>query len=498
LQAQLQSYKDQHDADAAYYTPSLSFSGDAVVVGSGASQSQSVLSSSSAQSIVVPQSSLHASQTHTGACVTEIPATASSGPINALECDGESSEQGQYLLHELTDNKTVLEAVLGQLQYIQEEHAKLQMQIASGVDTPSLESPKLLLAQVEELQVSLQGKTRRIQQLEAAVSSAPPSRELNYYHQALYDFSPEVSSQLGFQAGDVLEVVSKETQDVGWWQGKNDVGQEALVPSNYLQLGCEGAVEIKSADSEESYDLLLPSGCVVKGDNSIAYPDGSVRMSNGSIQLSDGSEMEVSISAAGVVGADRSPLPDGCVLLDNGCFQFPSGAASTLEGKLIALDGVVSESPWELPPPLPSLAADNMTVEQVEASRKTLLQLVNVELSQVDTENSNVETDHFKLELEHLASLESDLMLKQIALDQLLSQLKQAQQYRSAEVAGAKALLLAMAEQELARLNAEEVLDAKEQAHLAASLEAQEQLVTNDHVAFFLHIVLAQASAIYV
>jgi hypothetical protein len=40
--------------------------------------------------------------------------------------------------------------------------------------------------------------------------------------------------------GEVLAIVSKDSGKEGWWQAKNEGGQEGLIPSNYVQLSCAG------------------------------------------------------------------------------------------------------------------------------------------------------------------------------------------------------------------------------------------------------------------
>ena len=121
-----------------------------------------------------------------------------------------------------------------------------------------------------------------------------------------------------------------------------------------------GAVEL------DSLDLLMPSGCIVKGDNSVEYPDGSVREVDGSVSLADGrvlSASEVSAIAESRGAAGDSVLPDGSVLLANGCFEYPSGTVSTAEGKLQSSSSVgsgsVSESPWVLPVPQPAATKES-------------------------------------------------------------------------------------------------------------------------------------------
>ena len=63
---------------------------------------------------------------------------------------------------------------------------------------------------------------------------------------ALFDFETDIAAQMGFQTGDKLKVMSKETVNQGWWRAKSTctAGRTGLVPSNYLKLShSESVVE---------------------------------------------------------------------------------------------------------------------------------------------------------------------------------------------------------------------------------------------------------------
>jgi hypothetical protein len=161
-----------------------------------------------------------------------------------------------------------------------------------------------------------------------------------YHHVALFDFEAEAPKQLSFFEGDKLNVIEFQT---GWWRACDGQGREGLVPRNYLQLSCAGAVEIGDPEEEESFALLLASGCVAQGDNTMVYPDGASRAVDEETTLEDGSV------CAGTNDDGGMRLPDGSVLLHSGCFRYPSGAESTRDGKLRRMDGIVVAAPWSLP-----------------------------------------------------------------------------------------------------------------------------------------------------
>uniref|UniRef100_A0AC34G7H2 SH3 domain-containing protein n=1 Tax=Panagrolaimus sp. ES5 TaxID=591445 RepID=A0AC34G7H2_9BILA len=49
--------------------------------------------------------------------------------------------------------------------------------------------------------------------------------------QALFDFSPQESGELGFKRGDIINVINRE--DENWWEGSLN-GQRGLFPATYV------------------------------------------------------------------------------------------------------------------------------------------------------------------------------------------------------------------------------------------------------------------------
>lgn len=60
--------------------------------------------------------------------------------------------------------------------------------------------------------------------------AAVPQRALSLQVKALYDFTAEEDDELGFCAGDVIEVLDRS--DPSWWKGKLR-GKSGLFPANY-------------------------------------------------------------------------------------------------------------------------------------------------------------------------------------------------------------------------------------------------------------------------
>ena len=69
-------------------------------------------------------------------------------------------------------------------------------------------------------------------QLEAAYSQIPlPRQGQPLYVQAAFDFRAEHEGDLGFRAGDIIEVTQQGELD-GWWEGSLN-GQIGWFPSSY-------------------------------------------------------------------------------------------------------------------------------------------------------------------------------------------------------------------------------------------------------------------------
>lgn len=212
-----------------------------------------------------------------------------------------------------------------------------------------LQQQRQLLAQTtaelqRQMQLAAQAATelRNQQQINATrvperrTSLPLPTRSVRYFYQALYDFRGERPQHLSFKQGDELQVLQRDSS--GWCLARHSDGRSGLIPGNYVQLSCDGAL-VAHEDDAESLDLLLLSGCIATADNRILYPDGSRRDEHGRVILGDGC----------VVETVADSLPDGCVLLESGCFRYPSGAESNTEG-LLQQNSIAFEPLWRLPP----------------------------------------------------------------------------------------------------------------------------------------------------
>jgi len=67
-----------------------------------------------------------------------------------------------------------------------------------------------------------------------APPGARPALTYNYPQaKALFAFAPQSQDELGFQPGEILQIL---TQDGMWWTAKNSAGRQGAIPSNYVQL----------------------------------------------------------------------------------------------------------------------------------------------------------------------------------------------------------------------------------------------------------------------
>ncbi|CAG0894633.1 unnamed protein product, partial [Cyprideis torosa] len=52
---------------------------------------------------------------------------------------------------------------------------------------------------------------------------------------AQYSYNAQVEQELSFRKGEKLEIIERPITDPEWWRARNAIGQEGLVPRNYLQ-----------------------------------------------------------------------------------------------------------------------------------------------------------------------------------------------------------------------------------------------------------------------
>ena len=62
-----------------------------------------------------------------------------------------------------------------------------------------------------------------------------PGKENVIKARALFDFDPQIPGDLGFELGEVIEVIEKTDKKLDWWKGRigDRVGN---FPANYVQV----------------------------------------------------------------------------------------------------------------------------------------------------------------------------------------------------------------------------------------------------------------------
>lgn len=176
--------------------------------------------------------------------------------------------------------------------------------------------------------------------------------EVGYFFEALYDWEAQPDrNQIGLFEGQHVSVESKqETEEAGpgWWLATNAVGEQGLVPYNYIQLAYEGA------EPDENDMIVLPSGARSTVEGTIEFPCGSVELPDGSVQMYDGSVVEhsqITEELADLCATCKATeIPDLTARLPCGSIYYPSGAISLHDGRLRMPNASVVDALWTLPP----------------------------------------------------------------------------------------------------------------------------------------------------
>ncbi|EYB87424.1 hypothetical protein Y032_0263g597 [Ancylostoma ceylanicum] len=57
---------------------------------------------------------------------------------------------------------------------------------------------------------------------------------------ALYSFDASTVEELSFRKGELLDIIDHPAHDPDWWMARNSVGQQGLVPKNYIEVVSAG------------------------------------------------------------------------------------------------------------------------------------------------------------------------------------------------------------------------------------------------------------------
>jgi len=83
---------------------------------------------------------------------------------------------------------------------------------------------------------------------------------------ALYDFEPETPQDLGFRAGDVIQVTSKPHPDSEWWEGEID-GRRGIFPSNYVEPLKQKMLEVGAITETSNYNSNKNNNININNDD---------------------------------------------------------------------------------------------------------------------------------------------------------------------------------------------------------------------------------------
>ncbi|XP_078236241.1 SH3 domain-containing protein 21 isoform X3 [Pogona vitticeps] len=103
----------------------------------------------------------------------------------------------------------------------------------------------------------------------SSLAQAPPTRHAPWYCRAMFDYEPEHEDELQLRKGDLIILLSKETVDVGWWQGETR-GKRGLFPDNFVmplatvEPGIKSKVPARKTNPAAMAEKKVPQGS--KGD----------------------------------------------------------------------------------------------------------------------------------------------------------------------------------------------------------------------------------------
>lgn len=87
--------------------------------------------------------------------------------------------------------------------------------------------------------------TQKIENIHSEVPSLPPKRKRELC-QVEFAYIPQNEDELELNVGDIITIVSKEAQDIGWWKGEIN-GKIGVFPDNFVKtLPPEGEYDLRN------------------------------------------------------------------------------------------------------------------------------------------------------------------------------------------------------------------------------------------------------------
>ncbi|XP_078236244.1 SH3 domain-containing protein 21 isoform X5 [Pogona vitticeps] len=104
----------------------------------------------------------------------------------------------------------------------------------AGKQRPKMTEETFVLSEPKEQEKEREKKVVAPQTAQgSSLAQAPPTRHAPWYCRAMFDYEPEHEDELQLRKGDLIILLSKETVDVGWWQGETR-GKRGLFPDNFV------------------------------------------------------------------------------------------------------------------------------------------------------------------------------------------------------------------------------------------------------------------------
>ncbi|XP_061452453.1 CD2-associated protein-like isoform X3 [Rhineura floridana] len=114
---------------------------------------------------------------------------------------------------------------------------------AGGKARPKMTNETFLLSDSEKLENATENPVPPQMQATPKVQAPQPGKA-PLYCRAMFDYEPEHEDELLLRKGDLVLLLSKETADMGWWEGEIH-GRRGLFPDNFVMPLTQVEPEIK-------------------------------------------------------------------------------------------------------------------------------------------------------------------------------------------------------------------------------------------------------------
>ncbi|XP_053254982.1 SH3 domain-containing kinase-binding protein 1-like isoform X1 [Podarcis raffonei] len=124
--------------------------------------------------------------------------------------------------------------------------------VGAGKQRPKMTNETFVLSEPEKVENTLEKPTPPRMQASPKVQ-ALQTNDAPVYCRAMFDYEPEHEDELLLRKGDLVLLLSKETADMGWWEGECR-GRKGLFPDNFVMPLAQVEPEIKAKVPERRKD----------------------------------------------------------------------------------------------------------------------------------------------------------------------------------------------------------------------------------------------------